>query len=136
MTAFGTAATTPTVPAVTVRRQWFAVDAAITGVNAVAYLAAAGLLADLLGGSAETYRWVGLFLAGYAALVGLYAGVARSAGAGWAIVVANAVWTVASLEVAATGAFGIDALGRGWVVAQALVVGGLALLQARAMRRR
>ena len=44
------------------RRFWFGVDAAVTGVNAAAYLAAAGPLADLFGGEAATYRWLGGFL--------------------------------------------------------------------------
>ncbi|WP_435769587.1 hypothetical protein [Nocardioides sp. SYSU DS0651] len=118
------------------RGRWFAADAAITGVNAVAYLAAAGLLADLMGASAETYRWVGLFLAGYALAVGLYARSTMPVRLGWVIVVGNAVWVAASLEVAATGAFDLDALGRGWVVAQAVVVAALAVLQARALRAR
>lgn len=117
-------------------RFWFAADAVITGVNALAYLAAAGPLADLLGGDAGTYRAVGVFLAGYAVAVGLYARSSMPARLGWGIVAGNMVWVVASLEVALTGAFGLETAGRIWVVAQAVVVADLALLQARALRRR
>lgn len=117
-------------------RLWFAADAVITGVNALAYLVAAGPLADLLGGDAGTYRGIGLFLLAYAVAVGLYARSSMPARPGWAIIAGNLVWVVASLEVAVTGAFGLETAGRAWVVAQALVVADLALLQARALRRR
>lgn len=117
-------------------RLWFAADAVITAVNAIAYLAAAGPLADLLGGDAGTYRAVGVFLAVYALAVGLYARSSMPVRLGWGIVVGNLVWVVASLEVALTGAFDLDGAGRAWVVAQAVVVADLALLQARALRGR
>ncbi len=117
-------------------RLWFAADAVITGANALAYLVAAGPLADLLGGDAGTYRGIGLFLVAYAVAVGLYARSSMPARPGWAIVAGNVVWVLASLEVAVTGAFGLETAGRVWVVAQALVVADLALLQSRALRRR
>lgn len=132
-------ATTPTDATATRRARrpfWFAADAAITGVNALAYLVAAGPLADLLGGEPSTYRAVGVFLVAYATIVGLYARSAMSRRTGWAIVVGNLVWVLASLEVAATGAFGLDTAGRVWVVLQAVVVADLALMQARALRAR
>lgn len=133
-----TTLTTPTAtPATTSRpRLWFAADAVVTGVNALAYLAAAGPLADLLGGDAGTYRGIGLFIVAYAVAVGLYARSSMPNRLGWAIVVGNLVWAVASLEVALTGAFGLETAGRFWVVAQAIVVADLALLQARALGRR
>lgn len=117
-------------------RFWFAADAVITGANALAYLVAAGPLADLLGGDAGTYRAVGVFLVAYAVAVGLYARSSMPPRLGWGIVVGNLVWVVASLEVALTGAFGLDTAGRIWVVAQAVVVADLALFQARALRAR
>ncbi len=117
-------------------RLWFAADAVITGANALAYLAAAGPLSDLLGGDAGTYRAVGVFLVAYALAVGLYARSSMPTRLGWGIVAGNLVWVVASLEVALTGAFGLDTAGRIWVVAQAVVVADLALLQARSLRRR
>ncbi|HYG92653.1 MAG TPA: hypothetical protein VD859_03625 [Nocardioides sp.] len=115
-------------------RLWFAVDAVITGVNAVAYLAAASVLVDLFDGEQSTYRWVGGFLAVYAVLVAAYAWSTAAARTGWAVVVANEAWVVGSVVVAAVGAFDLNALGRTWVVAQAVVVGAFALLQARSLR--
>ncbi|GAA1513414.1 hypothetical protein [Nocardioides humi] len=120
--------------ALAARRLWFAADALVTGANAVVYLAAAGPLADLLGGDAGTWRVVGALLLAYAALVGLYARSPRSRRIGWALVAANLAWVVASLDVAVTGALDLDPLGRAWVVAQALVVAGFAGLQTRVLR--
>ena len=117
------------------RRVWFEVDAVVTGVNAVGYLAAAGLLVDLFDGDAATYRWIGVFLAVYAAAVAAYAWSSAPARAGWLVVAANEVWVLASLVVAAVGGLDLNAVGRTWVVLQAVVVGALALLQARALRR-
>lgn len=133
-----TALTTPPTSSATSPRPrlWFAADAAITGINAIAYLAVAGPLSDLLGGDAGTYRAVGVFLVAYALAVGLYARSSMPTRLGWGIVVGNLVWVVASLEVALTGAFGLETAGRIWVVAQAVVVADLALLQARALRAR
>lgn len=133
-----TTLTTPHTSSATTSRPrlWFAADAVITGVNAIAYLAAAGPLSELLGGDAGTYRGLGLFLIAYAVTVGLYARSSMPGRVGWAIVVGNLVWVLASLEVAVTGAFGLDTAGRAWVVVQALVVADLALLQARALRHR
>ncbi|MFC7503975.1 hypothetical protein, partial [Nocardioides sp. GCM10030258] len=85
---------------------------------------------------AATYRWLGVFMLGYAAVVGLYARSSLSKRTGWAVVVGNVVWVLASLEVALTGMFDIDGFGRAWVVAQALVVADLALMQARSLRAR
>ncbi|WGX96964.1 hypothetical protein [Nocardioides sp. L-11A] len=118
------------------RRFWFGADAVVTGTNGLVYLAAAGALVDLLGGDAGTWRAVGAFLLVYAAGVALYARSPRSARAGWAIVVANTLWVVASLDVAVTGALDLDPVGRGWVVAQAVVVASFVLLQARVLRAR
>jgi hypothetical protein len=123
-----------TVPSA--RRLWFGADAVVTGGNAVVYLAVAGPLADLLGGDAGTWRGIGAFLLVYAAGVALYARSPRSTPTGWAIVATNAVWVIASVEVAVTGALDLDAIGRGWVVAQAVVVAAFVLLQARVLRAR
>lgn len=129
-----TLATTPTLGGRL--RLWFGADAVVTGANALVYLLAAGPLAELLGGDATTYRVLGAFLALYAAGVALYARGPLGAAAGWAIVGANAVWVLASLDVALTGALDLGTAGRVWTLAQALVVAELALLQARGLRRR
>ncbi len=129
-----TLATTPTLG--DRLRLWFGADAVVTGANALVYLLAADPLADLLGGDASTYRVLGAFLALYAAGVALYARGPLGAAAGWTIVGANAVWVLASLDVALTGALDLGTAGRVWALAQALVVAELALLQARGLRRR
>lgn len=118
------------------RRFWFAADAVVSGVVGLAHLAAAVPLSDLLGADASTHRWVGAFILGYAVVVGAYARSAMSPRLGWAVVVGNVVWVVASIEVAVTAMGGLEGAGRVWVVLQALVVADLALLQARALRAR
>ncbi|WP_036517240.1 hypothetical protein [Nocardioides sp. J54] len=136
MTILSTPTATGTRSALGRIRLWFGADALVTGANALAYLVAAGPITDLLGGDAGTVRAIGAVLVGYALLVALYTRSRLATGPGWAIVAANAVWVVASLEVALTGALGLDGPGRAWVVVQALVVADLAVLQARALRAR
>src|SRR3712207_2591908 len=75
-----------TAPVIRSRRLWFGADAAVTGANALAYLAAAPLVADLLGGDTGTYRWIGLFLAVYAVGVAAYARSSMRPLFGWDIV--------------------------------------------------
>lgn len=133
--------TTTTAPlasatSTTTGRFWFAADSVISGVNGLAYLALAGPVADLLGGNAAAYRWVGVFMLAYATVVGLYARSAMSRRLGWAIVVGNAVWVIASIDVAAFAMLGLDGPGRVWILVQAVVVADLALFQARALRAR
>lgn len=127
--------TTISTGRVTGKRRWFAVDAVVTGVNAVAYLAGASLLVDLFDGEVATYRWVGGFLLVYAAAVSVYTWSSAPDRAGWAVVVVNEAWVLGSLVAAAVGAFGLNGVGRTWAVLQAVVVGALALLQARALRQ-
>lgn len=133
-----TTTTTPlaTATSTTTGRFWFAADAAVSAVVGLAHVAAAGPLAELLGADPATHRWVGLFMLGYAAVVGLYARSAMSPRLGWAIVAGNAAWVVASIDVAAFAMLGLDGPGRVWVLLQALVVADLALFQARALRAR
>lgn len=115
---------------------WFTVDALVTGLNAVAYLALNAVLPGVLGAGPTTYLTVGVILA--MVTVGLIA-VARSASSlwplPWLLIVINAVWAVASLVVAVADPFGLTVIGRGWVVAQALVVGAFAVAQLLTCRR-
>jgi hypothetical protein len=103
-------------------------DAAVTGVNGVAYLAAAGPLEDLLGLPAEWLRTAGVVLVAFAALVAL---VARrpSPGAVLAVVGVNVAWVAGSLVFAVAGWGSPETAGTVWIVLQAIVVAGFAELQ-------
>jgi hypothetical protein len=110
-------------------------DAVVTGVNGIAYLALAGPLEDLLGVSPELMRPVGAFLVLFAAAVWFVATrpvVPRLAAADIAAV--NAVWALGSVGFAAAGASSPTTAGTVWIVLQGLVVAGFAALQALAIR--
>jgi hypothetical protein len=111
-------------------------DAVITGVNGLAYLALAGPLEDLLGLGTGPGRAIGAFLLVYAAAVWAVSMPARiSRGAAMAVVEANLLWTVLSIAAVATGRPDLNAVGGVWAVLQALVVAGFAALQYTGLRR-
>ena len=103
-------------------------DAAVTGVNGVAYLVAAGPLEDLLGLPASWLRTAGVVLVAFALFAGL---VSRrpSAGAVSAIVAVNVAWVLGSLLFAIAGWGSPETAGTVWIVLQAIVVAGFAELQ-------
>ena len=103
-------------------------DAAVTGVNGVAYLAAAGPLEDLLGLPAAWLRGAGAVLLAFAVLVAL---VSRSPAAGpvRAIVAVNVLWVIGSVVLAIAGWGSPETAGTVWILLQALVVAGFAELQ-------
>jgi hypothetical protein len=110
-------------------------DAVVTGVNGIAYLALANPLEDLLGVAPELTRPIGAFLVLFAAALWFVATrpvVSRMAVAD--IVAANAVWALGSVAFAAAGASSPTTVGTVWIVLQALVVAGFAALQALPMR--
>jgi hypothetical protein len=111
-------------------------DAVVTGVNGVAYLAAAGPLEDLLGVSPDLLRPLGAFLVLFAAAVWFVAARPKPPRAAViAIVEANAAWAVGSLVFLALGASSPTIVGGVWIALQAAVVGGFAALQLSALRR-
>jgi hypothetical protein len=119
------------------RRTWFGLDAVVTGANALGYLALGGWLSDQLGASASSYRTIGGALLLFAVSVGVYAATDRAPRwAGWSIVAVNASWVVGSLVVAAAGIGDVNGLGRAWIVAQAVVVAALTVMQASTIRHR
>jgi hypothetical protein len=123
------------LPRDTLLRLVLKLDALVTGLNGIAYLAAAEPLEELLGVSAALMRPVGAFLVLFAAAVWFVATrrvVSRPAVL--AIATANGVWAIGSLVFAAAGASSPSTVGTVWVVLQALVVGGFAALQALASR--
>lgn len=107
-------------------------DAAVTGVNGVAYLAAAEPLNDLLGVEPALLRGLGAFLVAFAFFVWTVAtrpAVARAALI--AVVAANAAWVFGSIAFAAAGLSSPSTVGNAWIVLQAVVVAGFAAVQWR-----
>jgi hypothetical protein len=111
-------------------------DAAVTGVNGLAYLAGASVLDGALGMPAGFLRGVGVFLIVFAACVAYVAtrpDVNRSAVK--AIMALNALWVVDSVALVAVGWYDPTTGGSIWTILQAGVVAGFAALQAYAIRR-
>ena len=111
-------------------------DAAASGATALLLIAGADLLDGLLGLPVALMREAGLVLIPYVAFVawvGTRERVAR--GAVGAIIVANAVWTVASFALLLSGWVAPTALGTAFVVAQALAVALFGVLQYAGLKR-
>ncbi len=117
-------------------RRFLALDAAVTGANALAYLALAGPLGRLLGVDSGLLLGLGAFLAVYAAGVTLLAARPYPPTAGVRIVVeANLAWTAVSLAALALWLTPTTA-GAVWTVLQALTVAGFAVVQHLALKAR
>jgi hypothetical protein len=115
-------------------RRFLALDAAVTGANALAYLAFSGPLGRFLGVDAALLLALGAFLTAYAAGVGLLAARRQPPALGVrAVVEANLAWTAVSLAALALWLTPSTA-GAVWTVLQALVVAGFAVLQHTALR--
>jgi hypothetical protein len=98
------------------------VDAAMTGANGLAYVAAGGWLADWFDAPEGLVRSIGVFLLVVAAGVALLATRRPIPRRGvTALAALNIVWVVASLDYALLG--GLTTLGVAWTVLQAVVVG-------------
>ncbi|MEV8592861.1 hypothetical protein [Streptomyces sp. NPDC052012] len=119
-----------------VLRRFLALDAAVTGANALAYLALSGPLGRFLGVDAALLLGLGAFLAVYAAGVGLLAARRHPPALGVrAVVEANLAWSAVSLAALALWLTPSTA-GAVWTVLQALTVAAFALLQHMALRAR
>ncbi|MFD5265043.1 hypothetical protein [Streptomyces sp. NPDC058335] len=117
-------------------RRFLALDAAVTGANGVAYLAAAGPLGRLLGVDSALLLELGLILTVYAAAVGLLASRARPAALPVkAVVEINLAWSALSLVALALW-LSPTATGAVWTVLQAVTVAGFAVLQHLALQAR
>ncbi|MGW5637782.1 hypothetical protein [Streptomyces sp. NPDC003832] len=120
----------------TALRRFLVLDAAVTGANALAYLAVSGPLGRLLGVDRGLLLALGVFLAAYAGAVGLLAARARPAALGVRIVIeANFAWAGLSLLALAVW-LTPTAAGAVWTVLQALTVAGFAALQHIALKAR
>ncbi|MBR8638751.1 hypothetical protein KEF29_04050 [Streptomyces tuirus] len=117
-------------------RRFLALDAAVTGANALAYLALSGPLGRFLGVDSALLLALGAFLAAYAVGVGLLAARREPPALGVrAVVEANLAWTVVSLAALALW-LAPSTAGAVWTVLQALTVAGFAALQYMALRAR
>lgn len=124
-----------TVPQ-SVLRRFLGLDAAVTGVNALAYLALSGPLGRFLGVDDRLLLGVGAFLAVYAAGVALLAAREHPPALGVrAVVEANLAWSVVSPTVLLLWLTPTTA-GAVWIVLQALVVAAFAVLQHLALKDR
>lgn len=111
-------------------------DAAVTGANAVAYLAGAFVLDSLLGVPAGLLIGLGAFLAVYAALVLRLATRPAIPRAGvLAVIDANVLWATASVLVLALDSFTPDTAGQVWIAVQAAAVAGFAVIQWIGLKR-
>jgi hypothetical protein len=137
MTAQTTTATTSTArPSAGLLRFALQADAAVTALNAVAYLAAFALLDGWLGVPAALLIGVGAFLLAFAAFVGRLSSRAEMGrGAVIGVIAVNLLWTVDSLILLAVDAFSPTVAGQIVIAVQALGVAGLAALQYVGLRR-
>jgi hypothetical protein len=123
-----------TTPRADLLRLALVADAAVTGANALAYLAGAVVLESVLGVPTALLVVLGAFLAVYSALVLRLA--TRPARAGVvAVILANLAWAAGSLLVLALDTFTPDPVGQVWIALQAVVVAGFAALQYLGLRR-
>ncbi|MGW1814942.1 hypothetical protein ACWCQM_15470 [Streptomyces sp. NPDC002125] len=115
-------------------RRFLALDAVVTGVNGLAYVAASGPLGRLLGVDPTLLLWLGVFLLAYAADVGWLASRREPSGFLTRVVIdMNVVWVVASIAALALW-LTPTTTGVVWGLMQAGTVGGFAALQFGALR--
>ena len=117
-------------------RRILRLDAATCAATGALLALAAPELDRLLGLPTALLRETGIALIPFAALLLWIARHPRPArGAVRAVVLANALWVVASLALLPSGIVAPTALGEAFVLAQAVVVAALAWLEAAALRR-
>lgn len=111
-------------------------DAVASGATGLLLAAGAGLLFPLLGLDEAFMRAAGLFLIPFA-LVVAFIGTRRTVSRplAWVIVAVNILWVVESLMVAFGPGHAPTGLGLAFVLAQAVVVGAFAAVQALALAK-
>ncbi|MFC0451669.1 hypothetical protein [Rhodococcus jostii] len=113
------------------------VDAAVTGANGIAYVAAATVLDDVLGPTAGFLHAIGIFLLVFSAAVWAVSVPDRPAPAAVeALVLSNLAWVGASVALVLTEWQPLTTVGVVWVLLQAVVVGAFAAAQGWALTRR
>ena len=111
-------------------------DAVASAATGLLMIAGAGLLEGFLGLPTALLREAGLVLIPYVAFVA-YVGTRENImrGAVWAIIVANAVWALASVALLVSGWIAPNTLGVIFIAAQAAVVAVFGELQLVGLRR-
>ncbi|MCX4820391.1 hypothetical protein OG883_10810 [Streptomyces sp. NBC_01142] len=118
----------------TMLRRFLALDAAVTGVNGLAYVAASGPLGRLLGVDSTLLLELGVLLTLFGAGVGFLASRRQPPQLPVKFVVdANLLWAALSIAALALW-FDPTAAGAVWIPLQALTVAGFACLQWSALR--
>jgi hypothetical protein len=134
MSATQLAALARTTEPQTMLRRFLALDAAVTGANGLAYLAASGPLGRLLGVGSGLLLALGLLLTVYAAGVGRLASRRRPPVLPVrAVIEVNLAWAALSFVALAVW-LSPSTAGAVWVPVQALTVAGFALVQYAALR--
>ncbi len=120
----------------TLLRRALQLDGAASGLMGLGFLAAGGVLDEVLGLPA-TFLWpVGAFLVVYAAaLFFISSRPVINRVAAWVVAVGNVVWTVDSILLLATGWYDVTILGEIVVIGQAAAVLGFATAQYLGLRR-
>lgn len=120
----------------TLLRRALQADALVSGAMALLLSLAAGTLSRLLALPQPLLLETGLFLIGYAALVG-WLGTRRALPKALVLIVigGNALWTLGSVALLLSGAVTPNALGIAFVLMQATAVGIFAELQFIGLKR-
>jgi hypothetical protein len=117
-------------------RQVLALDAVVTAVNGLVYLAVSAPVARLLGVPSSLLIIAGGFLIGYGSAVGYLASRSEPApNAVRAVVVMNSGWVIASVTALLASWIEPSTAGLVWIPLQAAVVAGLAAAQVVFLRR-
>jgi hypothetical protein len=120
----------------TLLRAALKLDAGITAVNGIAYLAGFALLDGWLGVPPALLIGVGAFLLVFAAFVGrLATSEAPNRAAVIGVIAANAMWALDSVLLLAADGFSPTLAGQLAIAVQAAGVAGLAVLQYAGLRR-
>ncbi|MFF3458343.1 hypothetical protein ACFYXH_29320 [Streptomyces sp. NPDC002730] len=115
-------------------RRFLALDAVVTGVNGLAYVAASGPLGRLLGVESALLLELGVFLTVFAAGVGSLASRRQPPRLPVMFVIdANLLWAVLGVAALALW-FEPTTAGAVWIPMQAITVAGFAALQWSALR--
>jgi hypothetical protein len=111
-------------------------DAAASGAMALLLVAGAGILGPFLGLPVPLLFWAGVVLIPWTVLLVMLARRTQASRLlAYDVIVVNALWVAASLGIVIGGMVAPNLLGTAFVVAQAVAVAGLTVLQLAGLRR-